>query len=82
LPPEQKVGGSNPLGRTTFQTILTIFALFFPSNFPSNFGYAERFRCGICATFAGPNSSLSSFSTRAFCSAGIELPDSAALRDY
>ena len=38
---------------------------FFPSNLPSNFGYAERFRCGICASFAGPNSSLSSFSTRA-----------------
>jgi hypothetical protein len=34
--------------------------------FPSNFGYADRFRCGIGATFAGPNSSLSGFSTRAF----------------
>ena len=44
---------------------------FFPSNFPCNFGYAERFRCGNCASFAGPNSSLSSFSTRTFCSAGI-----------
>jgi hypothetical protein len=43
----------------------------FPSNFPYNFGYAERLRRGICASFAGLNNAVSSLPTRAFCSAGI-----------